>query len=118
MASNIRLIRAIFHSYKGLRAAISSEAAFQQEALVLAIAIPLSFFITTSPWKQCALIAVILLIMIVELLNTAVEKLADLVNPDFHPEIGRIKDMGSAAVSLAIIIAIVIWCVALIERFV
>jgi diacylglycerol kinase (ATP) len=62
------------------------------------------------------LLGVLLLLMIVELLNTAVEKLSDHVTPDTHPAIGRIKDMGSAAVGVAMVLAGLVWMVALVER--
>jgi diacylglycerol kinase (ATP) len=77
----------------------------------------LAFAVATAPWKRLALIAVVLLLIVVELLNTAIEKLADHVTPVVHPGIGRIKDMGSAAVGIALIVAAAVWLVALGERF-
>ena len=67
-------------------------------------------------WRRMALVGVILLLMIVELLNTCVEKLSDHVTPDTHPAIGRIKDMGSAAVGIALLLAGLVWIAALVER--
>jgi diacylglycerol kinase (ATP) len=57
-----------------------------------------------------------MLVIAIELLNTAVEKLSDHVTPSLHPDIGRIKDMGSAAVALALLIAAMIWLIAIAER--
>ncbi len=82
----------------------------------LAFAVPLAFVITPDAWKRVALIAVLLLLVVVELLNTAIEKLADHVAPTLHPGIGRIKDMGSAAVGVALLLAAAIWLVAIGER--
>ena len=68
-----------------------------------------------SAWRRVMLICVILLLMIVELLNTAIEKLSDHVTPAMHPDIGRIKDMSSAAVGVALAIAGFTWLLALAE---
>lgn len=112
-----RWLRATVNSWNGLVAAARSEAAFRQELVALALAVPLAFVVATGAWERLALIAVVLLLLIVELLNTAIEKLADHVNPKVHPGIGRIKDMGSAAVGIALIVAAAVWLVALGERF-
>ena len=68
-------------------------------------------------WKRLALIGVVVFVLVVELLNTAIEKLADRVNLAIDPQIGRVKDMGSAAVGLALLIAGITWLLALAERF-
>ena len=112
----LRLVRATLNSWNGLRAATRTEWAFRREVAALVVAVPLAFLIGTDAWRRTALIGVILLLMIVELLNTAVEKLSDHVTPDTHPAIGRIKDMGSAAVGLALLLAGLVWLVALVER--
>jgi diacylglycerol kinase (ATP) len=111
-----RILRATIHTLNGLRAVIASEAAFRQELVALVIAIPLAFLIATDNWKRLALIAIIVLVLIVELLNTAVEKLADRVTREHDPEIGRVKDMGSAAVGLSLLLAGLFWLLALWER--
>jgi diacylglycerol kinase (ATP) len=67
-------------------------------------------------WKRLALILVVLLILIVELLNTAIEKLADVVSKGPHPAIKDIKDMGSAAVAISLVIAGLVWLAAVAER--
>lgn len=104
-----RLIRACIYSRKGLVAAFRSEAAFRQEVLLLMISLPLAYFITAIWWERIALIGVIMIVMFVELLNTAIEKLADLVNPEIHPVIGQIKDMCSAAVAISLLLAAMVW---------
>ena len=100
-----RILRATLNTLNGLRAAASSEAAFRQELIALALSVPLAFLIATDDWKRLALIGVVLAVMVVELLNTAIEKLADRVTLDHDPVIGRVKDMGSAAVGLTLLVA-------------
>ena len=112
----LRLLRATRNTWNGLIACARSEEAFRQEIYVLVVAVPLAFFIGVDLWRRVALIGVIVLIMVVELLNTAIEKLSDHVTPHNHPAIGRIKDMGSAAVGLALLLAGLVWLAALAER--
>jgi diacylglycerol kinase (ATP) len=73
--------------------------------------------VATDTWKRFLLIGVVVFVMVVELLNTAIEKLADRVSLEIEPQIGRVKDIGSAAVGLALIIAGLAWLLALAERF-
>ncbi len=113
----LRLFKASLNSWNGLRAAARSEEAFRQEIVALLIAIPAAFLVATDTWRRVGLIGVVVLLMIVELLNTAVEKLSDHVTPDHHEAIGRVKDMASAAVGLSLLMAAVVWLVALAERF-
>ena len=110
-----RILHATLNTLNGLRA-VFGEAAFRQELIALVIAIPLAFVIGTDLRMQAALIGVILLVMIVELLNTAIEKLCDRITLDHDPVIGRVKDMGSAAVGLTLLLAGMVWLVALWER--
>ena len=110
-----RILRATLYSWRGLVAAAKSEQAFREELVALAVAVPLAFIITGAAWKRLALIGVVLLLMAVELLNTAIEKLSDHVTPALHPDIGRIKDMSSAAVGVALAIAGFTWLLAVAE---
>jgi diacylglycerol kinase (ATP) len=112
-----RWLRATVNSWNGLVAATRSEAAFRQELVGLLLSVPLAFVVATDTWKRLALIAAVLFLIVIELLNTAIEKLADHVTPALHPGIGRIKDMGSAAVGVALVVAAVTWLVAIGERF-
>jgi diacylglycerol kinase (ATP) len=112
-----RLLRAAINTWHGLLAAARSEEAFRQELIALVVAIPVAFLVTEESWKRLALIAVVAFVLVVELLNTAIEKLADRVNLAVDPQIGRVKDMGSAAVGLALLIAGLTWLLALAERF-
>ena len=88
----------------------------RQELALLAVGIPLAFFLTTDVGKRFALIGVIVFILIVELLNTAIEKLCDRVTRDNDPAIKRVKDMGSAAIGLSLLAAGIVWLWILIER--
>jgi diacylglycerol kinase (ATP) len=111
-----RLLRAALNSWRGLVAATRSEEAFRQELMLLVIAVPLTLLISADAWKRLALVGVLLLVLVVELLNTAIEKLADQLTTAESPGIGRVKDMGSAAALLALVIAGLTWLTALSER--
>jgi len=112
-----RLLRAAVNTWRGFLAATRSEEAFRQELIAFVIAVPLAFFVATENWKRLALIGVVVLILVVEMLNTAIEKLADRLTTAHDPQIGRVKDMGSAAVGLALLMAGLVWLLALAERF-
>ena len=107
--------RATLNSWRGMIAAAKSEQAFREELVALALGVPLAFVVTPLAWKRLALIGVILLLIVVELLNTAIEKLSDHVTATHHPDIGRIKDMCSAAVGIALAIAGFTWLLAVAE---
>jgi diacylglycerol kinase (ATP) len=111
-----RFLRATINSWRGLLAATRSEEAFRLELIALVLAVPVAFLLAERAWKRLALIAVVAFVLVVELLNTAIEKLADRVNLASDPQIGRVKDMGSAAVGLALLIAAMAWLLALAER--
>jgi diacylglycerol kinase (ATP) len=111
-----RLLRATVNSWNGLKAAIRTEAAFRQELVVLLIAIPLAFVIGQSAWSRLALVGSVIFLMVVELLNTAIEKLSDRVSREFDWEIGTVKDIGSAAVGLALLLAGAVWLIAIAQR--
>ena len=112
-----RLLRATINTWHGLIAAMRSEEAFRQELAALIVAVPLAFVVAGETWKRLALIGVVVFVLVVELLNTAIEKLADRVTRAVDPQIGQVKDMGSAAVGLALLIAGFAWLLALAERF-
>jgi len=104
-----RLWRATINSWHGLVAATRSEAAFREELALLIIGIPLAFFLTGDTGERFALIGSLFFVLIVELLNTAIEKLSDRVTRDHDPMIKRVKDMGSAAILLSLIGAGAAW---------
>ena len=113
-----RLSAALRYSWKGLKAALRYEAAFRQELAVAAILIPCAFFLGRTAPEVILLCGVVFLVLIVELLNSAVEAVADAISLDNHPLLGRAKDLGSAAVFLSVGFAIAIWLTFILLRFV
>jgi diacylglycerol kinase (ATP) len=111
-----RLLRACVNSWNGLKSAFNSEQAVRQEVYALLLSLPLAWLVGTTAARRLELIAVLLLLLTVELLNTAIEKLADRLTLEHDVQIGRVKDMGSAAVAGALLIAGSMWLFALGER--
>ena len=112
-----QLWRATINSWHGLVAATQSEQAFREELVALAIGVPLAFVLTADAGKRFALIGTLIFILIVELLNTAIEKLSDRITLDHDPALKRIKDMGSAAIFLSLLLTGAVWLWVLVERF-
>ncbi|MGK7388813.1 MAG: diacylglycerol kinase [Candidatus Cyclobacteriaceae bacterium M2_1C_046] len=104
-----RLINAFKYSSAGLVSCYKSEPAFRLEVLILIIAIPLSVFIAESYFDYVLLIGSILFVMIVELLNSAIEKVNDRIGLEYNDLCKQAKDQSSAAVLMAIIIALATW---------
>lgn len=112
-----RLVRATAYSWAGLRAGWR-EPAFRQEALLAIVLVPAAFWLGRS-WIEVALLAgSVLLLMVVELLNTAIESVVDRVGPEWHALSKRAKDLGSSAVLLTLLLAGGIWAAALWARLV
>jgi diacylglycerol kinase (ATP) len=111
------LFRALQNSTRGLFRAAHSERAVSQELIGLAIAVPGAWLLSDDLWTYIALLGIVLATLAVELLNSALEKLCDHVTPEFNTQIGAIKDMGSAAVLCLLVLAGLIWAVAIIEAF-
>lgn len=112
-----RLLNALRYSAKGLNAAFRHEAAFRQELLAACVLVPAAIFLARSVVEALLLIGVLVFVLIVELVNSALEALADTITLDHHPLIGRAKDLGSAAVLLAILFATAVWVTVLGARF-
>lgn len=108
-----RLIAAGGYSMAGLRSAFASEEAFRLEVLGLLFATPVALYLGQTRIEQVLLIGVILLLMIVELLNTAVEAVVDRVGEEFHPLAGAAKDIASAAVFVAMLFVAFVWAMLL-----
>lgn len=104
-----RLLNAGKFSWQGLGATYQSEAAFRQECWATLILLPLSVIIADSLAMWTALVVSWLLVMLVELLNSAIEAVVDRIGCEHHPLSGKAKDIGSAAVLLALIIAALVW---------
>ena len=112
----LRLWRATINSRNGLYFAVRSEQAIREELAALVIAIPLAWVIGTTAMRRVELVAAVVMVLVVELLNTAIEKLSDRLTTDHDPQIGRVKDMGSAAVGVALLMAGAFWLFAIAER--
>jgi diacylglycerol kinase (ATP) len=111
-----RLWRAFLNTAAGFAWAVRHERAVQEECLALALGVPLSFFVAAGIGWWLALIGSLVLLLVVELLNTAVEKLSDHVTPEQHAGIKVIKDLGSAAVFCALVLAVLVWVAGLWTR--
>jgi diacylglycerol kinase (ATP) len=111
-----RIINATRYSWQGLWATARHEEAFRQELLLLFGALLLTPWLAMSWFHAIALLGSVILILIVELLNSAIEALVDRVGLEFNELSGRAKDMGSAAVFLSITLASMIWIVSLLKR--
>lgn len=111
-----RVWHAFGYSLAGLRAGWG-ETAFRQECIVALVLVPLAFWLGRN-WVEVALLAgSVLLLMVVELLNTAIETAIDRVGPEWHDLSKRAKDMGSAAVLISLLVCAGIWLAALGQRF-
>ena len=111
-----RLWHATGYSLQGLRAGWG-ESAFRQEALAALVLLPASLWLGAN-WVETAVLAgAVLLVLITELLNTGIEAAIDRIGPYWHPLSKRAKDMGSAAVLLALLLCAAVWCAALYHRF-
>lgn len=111
-----RMWRATINTGNGIVFAFRSEQAFREEIAALVLSVPLAWLIGVTPARRVELVLAVLLVIVVELLNTAIEKLADRVTTDHDPQIGQVKDMGSAAVGAALLMAAAVWLFAAAER--
>jgi diacylglycerol kinase (ATP) len=105
----VRLWNALGYSRDGLAAAWKNEAAFREEVLLALVAIPLALYFGRTGVDRALLIGSIVLVLIVEILNSAVEAVVDKASPERHELAKRAKDMGSAAVLLSLVNAAAIW---------
>ncbi len=112
-----RIIHAYGYSMQGMRAAFKYESAFRQELFLAAILIPLAFFITQDVVKLALLIITPILVLIVEILNSAIEAVVDRFGDEHHELSGRAKDMGSAAVWFSLLIVAVVWGLIIFDTF-
>ena len=112
----LRFWRATINTRNGLAFAIRSEQAVREEIAALALSLPLAWLIGATMMRRIELIAAVLVVLIVELLNTAIEKLADRLTTERDPQIAHVKDMGSAAVGVALVVAGLFWLFAIGER--
>ena len=104
-----RMWKATGYSRDGIVAAWRNEAAFREEVLLAVVTIPLGLWLGQTGVERALLVASIVLILIVEILNSAIEAVVDLASPDRHELAKRAKDMGSAAVLFSLVNAAVVW---------
>jgi len=104
-----RLFNAFFYSLSGLRLAFRHESAFRQEVALAAVLIPLACAVSVGAVERVLLIASVLLVLVVELLNSSVEAAIDRIGLDTHRLSKRAKDLGSAAVLIALVVLAMVW---------
>lgn len=109
----VRVIHAFFNSLAGLKDAWRHESAFRQEILIAAVMVPVAFVVNATAIERALLIGSVLLVIIVELLNTSVEVAIDRISLDHHSLSKRAKDIGSAAVFVSLVLCVTVWILVL-----
>lgn len=104
-----RLIKAVIYSWQGFRAAFRNEAAFRQELFLALILIPAAFWLGDNGIECALMVGSIMIVLIVELVNSGIEAVVDRFGGEHHRLSGRAKDIGSAAVLLSLINVVVVW---------
>ncbi|WP_236702562.1 diacylglycerol kinase [Thalassomonas actiniarum] len=112
-----RIFKAAHCSIKGFKAAFIHESAFRQELFLTALLVPASFYLAQSNLHHLMLIATLFFVLFAEIINSALEALADKITLEHDELIGRAKDLGSSAVFLAISLLVLIWTEALYTKF-
>ena len=105
------------YSLKGLRAAWQHEVAFRQEIALAALLLPLSLWLGTNASERALLIGSVVIVIVVELLNSAIEAIVDRISTELHPLSGQAKDLGSAAVMLSMLLCLSCWVMIAVQRF-
>lgn len=108
-----RIVKASQYSWQGLRAAYRYEEAFRQEFWLCLVLIPLGLYLGEGGVEKALLVATALLVLVIEILNSAIEAVVDRFGGEMHELSGRAKDMGSAAVALSIGMLVVVWSLVL-----
>ncbi|WP_458778488.1 diacylglycerol kinase [Desulforhopalus sp. 52FAK] len=104
-----RVFWAGYYSYRGIRAALKNEAAFRQELALMLILFPLAFWLGETVEQQLLLIGPCVLVVVVELINSAIEAVVDRIGSERHVLSGQAKDMGSAAVFFSLSLVVISW---------
>lgn len=110
-----RVVAAMGYSWRGLLAAYQHEAAFRQELVLCAVLAPLGLWLGHSGVERALLLGSLFLVLIVEVLNSAIESVVDRVSDEHHELSGRAKDMGSAAVFISLACVVVVWLLVLVH---
>jgi diacylglycerol kinase (ATP) len=113
----VRILDAAGYSMSGIRAAWKNEAAFRQEVVGGLVMLLLSFFIAANPLQWLFLVFPLFILLIVELINSALESVVDRIGPERHELSGRTKDMGSAAVFFSLVLIAVSWAAIIWHNF-
>ncbi len=112
-----RIFWATYYSYRGIKSAWKNEAAFRQELCLMLLMLPAALWLGSTTEQRLLLIAPCLIVVIVELLNSAIEAAIDRIGPEMHDLSGQAKDMGSAAVFFALWLVIISWGMIAWDRF-
>ena len=112
-----RVWNAMFYSLAGVGAALKHESAFRQECSLALILIPTAFWVGSDAVEIALLVGSVLLVLIVEMLNSAIEAVVDRIGPEQHHLSGRAKDMGSAAVFITLVLVVFVWGAIIFQRF-
>jgi len=112
-----RMYKAFYYSYRGFKVVLRGEAAFQQEFVSALVLLPIACLLNVTTAERVLLIFSVVLVLIVEILNTAVEAVVDRVGREEHELAGQAKDLGSAAVLLSIMLWVVVWSMILFENY-
>ncbi|WP_373097512.1 diacylglycerol kinase [Zhongshania sp.] len=105
------------YSLKGLRAAWRHEVAFRQEIVLATLLLPLALWLGTNASERALLIGSVVIVIVVELLNSAIEAIVDRISTELHPLSGQAKDLGSAAVMLSMLLCLSCWVMIAVQRF-
>jgi diacylglycerol kinase (ATP) len=112
-----RIVDATGYTLKGLAAAWRNESAFRQESLLAIVLAPLAFWLGRSTLETALLLVTLAFVLTTELLNSAIEAVVDRASPEFNELAGRAKDMGSAAVFVALTTVLAVWSLVAFDRF-
>jgi diacylglycerol kinase (ATP) len=113
-----RILYAAVYSWQGIVAACKHESAFRQELILAVLMIPAAFWLGRGIHEYILLVGSVLLVLIVELLNSGIEAIVDRVGHELHELSGRAKDMGSAAVLISLLLVALVWGLVIYDRFV
>ena len=113
----VRIFYALIYSINGLRAAFKYEAAIRQETILISIGLVTAFLLPVTLVEKLLLISTLALVLIVELINSAIEAIVDRISTDLHELSGRAKDIGSAAVFVSLTLTAVVWGSVLVNLF-
>jgi len=113
-----RIVNAFFYSIAGLKAVFKKEASFRQELILATILLPVAILVPLSYIEKILMISSLVIVLIIELLNSAIEAIVDRVSPENHPLAKNAKDFGSAAVFLSLVNLCFIWCMCIINALI